>query len=276
MFDSFLGLPLHPLVVHGAVVLLPLAALGVIALVVRSAWRERFAVAVLGLLVLGAGSALVAKLSGERLAERVGLPAQHERFGNLTLIAAAALLVVGGVWLWRVRRDRDDAPGWEAALGWVSAALSAAVLVLAALVGHSGATAAWSDVMATPGVASPSPTAAATPSESATSPTATTEPMPITPSGSPSRVGSPMPTVPGGSDGYTMADVEGHNTPESCWAAINGNAYDLTDWIAQHPGGSQRIIPLCGTDATSAFTGQHEGAATPEATLERFLLGPIA
>ena len=46
MFDSFLGLPLHPLVVHGAVVLLPLAALGVIALVLRSAWRERFAVAV--------------------------------------------------------------------------------------------------------------------------------------------------------------------------------------------------------------------------------------
>ncbi len=39
MFDLINGLPIHPLVVHGVVVLLPLAILGTIAIAARPAWR---------------------------------------------------------------------------------------------------------------------------------------------------------------------------------------------------------------------------------------------
>ena len=60
------------------------------------------------------------------------------------------------------------------------------------------------------------------------------------------------------------------------WAAIDGNVYDLTEWIGQHPGGSQRILPLCGTDATAAFSAQHGGQARPASELASFLLGPLA
>ena len=42
VFDLINGVPIHPLVVHAVVVLLPLAVLGTIAIVVRPAWRLRY------------------------------------------------------------------------------------------------------------------------------------------------------------------------------------------------------------------------------------------
>ncbi|MCW2828706.1 MAG: hypothetical protein JWQ67_2322, partial [Marmoricola sp.] len=42
MFDTFNGIPLHPLVVHAVVVLLPLAILGTIAIAVRPGWRGKY------------------------------------------------------------------------------------------------------------------------------------------------------------------------------------------------------------------------------------------
>lgn len=76
--------------------------------------------------------------------------------------------------------------------------------------------------------------------------------------------------------GFTIADVQSNDSASSCWAAINGNVYDLTDWISQHPGGSSRIINLCGTDASSTFNGMHGGQSGPESALARYLLGPLS
>ena len=76
--------------------------------------------------------------------------------------------------------------------------------------------------------------------------------------------------------GYTMATVAQHNSASSCWAAINGNVYDLTNWINQHPGGQGPILSLCGTDGSAAFNGQHGGQARPASELKNFLLGPLA
>ena len=42
MFDRINGIPLHPLVVHGIVVLLPLALLGTILIAVRPQWRRPY------------------------------------------------------------------------------------------------------------------------------------------------------------------------------------------------------------------------------------------
>lgn len=73
-----------------------------------------------------------------------------------------------------------------------------------------------------------------------------------------------------------MADVQEHATPESCWIVVDQTVYDVTDWIPQHPGGGHRIIPLCGTDATSAFGAQHGDAPQPNQQLDRVQLGPLA
>ena len=72
---------------------------------------------------------------------------------------------------------------------------------------------------------------------------------------------------PGGGGSYTMTDVAAHSTPSSCWAAIEGNVYDLSAWISQHPGGPEAIESLCGTDATAAFEAQHGGQRAPAEAL---------
>ena len=73
----------------------------------------------------------------------------------------------------------------------------------------------------------------------------------------------------------TMADVQMNDSEESCWSVIDGQVYDLTEWISKHPGGASRIIQLCGTDGTSLFQGQHGGSSGPESTLEGYVLGPV-
>jgi uncharacterized membrane protein len=139
--DTIAGLPVHPLVVHAAVVLLPLAALGLIACVLRPAWRERFGgLTVLGLLG-GAAATVVAKMSGEQLATRVGLPEEHAEWGERLAIAAVVLAVLSVLW-WFLARDSSKA-GIGRILGWISVVVALAVIAVAIAAGHSGATAVW-------------------------------------------------------------------------------------------------------------------------------------
>lgn len=262
MLDSAFGLPLHPLLVHLPVVLLPLAALTILGLVVRPSWRARYGIAALGLLVLGAGGAVLAKLSGDALAERVGIPATHENWGTILMIVSLVYLVLGGGWLLWTRRA-EVATGAQNLAGVVVAALSVAVVVLTVLTGHSGATAVWG------GSATPSTSPTST-SPTTASPTPASTPASGSPSASPSGASSPAAAT-----GYSLAQVAEHATPEDCWAAVEGNVYDLTSWIAEHPGGEDRIIALCGTDATTAFERQHAGQPKPTEQLARHLLGPL-
>lgn len=53
---------------------------------------------------------------------------------------------------------------------------------------------------------------------------------------------------------YTLSDISSHNNKEDCWTVIEGNVYDVTPFILNHPGGL-RILEGCGIDATSLFTG---------------------
>lgn len=74
---------------------------------------------------------------------------------------------------------------------------------------------------------------------------------------------------------YSMAQVKKHATPTDCWTAINGSVYDLTTWIARHPGGSGPIIRLCGTNGSRAFMSQHGGDGRAAAELRSFRIGKL-
>jgi hypothetical protein len=101
------------------------------------------------------------------------------------------------------------------------------------------------------------------------SPTAT-----ASPSASPSPTESAAPT-PEPDPGFTLAEVATRNTASNCWVAISGNVYDLTDWIAGHPGGPGAITQLCGRDGTTQFQGRHGGQSLPLSTLAGYLVGPL-
>ena len=75
---------------------------------------------------------------------------------------------------------------------------------------------------------------------------------------------------------YTMAIVATHSSAQSCWTTINGNVYDVTKWISQHPGGSGAILRLCGKDGTDSFTGKHGGQPRPASELASFKIGTLA
>jgi cytochrome b involved in lipid metabolism len=75
---------------------------------------------------------------------------------------------------------------------------------------------------------------------------------------------------------YTMAQIAAHKTPTDCWTVVRGNVYELTKWIATHPGGEEAIISLCGIDGTTAFEGQHDGQSKPEQKLASFKIGTVA
>lgn len=70
-------------------------------------------------------------------------------------------------------------------------------------------------------------------------------------------------------------DIEQHNDAKSCWVIIHGKAYDVTEFLPEHPGGSKIILKYAGKDATEEFEPIH-----PPDTLDKYLdkskhLGPV-
>lgn len=152
-FDTIAGLPVHALVVHVVVVLLPLTAIGAIIMVAWTHFSRRFGPVVVvigGVSVLGA---LVARSSGEQLALRVGTPVEHEQYGTWMPAVAGGLFVLL-LLFWLVDRGipmNRSRPGWVIALGVVLVLASLGALVMTVIVGHSGAVAVWSGVVQSTG-----------------------------------------------------------------------------------------------------------------------------
>ncbi|KAJ3472353.1 hypothetical protein NLG97_g11060 [Lecanicillium saksenae] len=70
-------------------------------------------------------------------------------------------------------------------------------------------------------------------------------------------------------------DVAQHNSADSCWVIVHGKAYDVTEFLPEHPGGSKIILKYAGKDATEEFEPIH-----PPDTLDKYLdhskhLGPV-
>ncbi|HRW19585.1 MAG TPA: hypothetical protein P5181_12140 [Dermatophilaceae bacterium] len=143
MFDTILGLPMHPLVVHGVVVLLPLMALVTVLVAARKGPRERWAwvVAVLDLGLVG--MALVAKESGEALQRRLGVNVEaHEEIAEKLPLTAAALFGAA-VLVALTRTNRRVGP--IAVMLTMVAAIG--VLWMTFRAGHTGAEAVWGSVV---------------------------------------------------------------------------------------------------------------------------------
>jgi hypothetical protein len=151
MFERFGDLPLHVLVIHLTVVLLPVAALTLIAFAAVPKWRRLLRWPAL---VLGVGTvvcAFVAKESGEAFVNAVPTLGKaielHEKRGDLlfwyclifTVVAVAAFFLLAGV---RGDKAMNSRP--------LELVTQAAVVVIAVLViwqtvrtGDAGARAVW-------------------------------------------------------------------------------------------------------------------------------------
>ncbi|KAK4126270.1 hypothetical protein N657DRAFT_670344 [Parathielavia appendiculata] len=73
----------------------------------------------------------------------------------------------------------------------------------------------------------------------------------------------------------TGVEVAKHNRSDDCWVIVHGRAYDVTEFLPEHPGGTKIILKYAGKDATEEFDPIH-----PPDTLEKYLpkskhLGPV-
>ncbi|NUU21005.1 MAG: hypothetical protein HOV68_05745 [Streptomycetaceae bacterium] len=183
MFDTVFGLPVHVLILHATVIVVPAAALATAAVAVRPAWLPRFGWWVVGLDAVMLAVVYVTRESGKKLVNRLFPdPASrsdavntHVQRGLDMLWYALALFLVALVLVLvarlvsgprntsaGVRTGATGGPGAQASPGGATRSLPAfalpvvAVLAVAAAVlatvqvvrvGHSGSSAVWKDVV---------------------------------------------------------------------------------------------------------------------------------
>ncbi len=139
------GLPLHPLVIHAVVVLVPLTSIGALLMALRPRFSKRFGVIFVIGAILSAVSAFVAKESGETLARTRPVSGEHVMAGDvvpLPVLGFAVLLTV--FWLF----DRG-VPGNRTRPLWLKVLAIAVILAavgctyLVVIAGHTGALSVW-------------------------------------------------------------------------------------------------------------------------------------
>ena len=64
----------------------------------------------------------------------------------------------------------------------------------------------------------------------------------------------------------TGEEIAKHNSKDSCWVIVHGKAYDVTEFLPEHPGGPKIILKYAGKDATEEYEPIH-----PPDTLDKFL-----
>jgi hypothetical protein len=137
------GLPLHPLIVHAAVVLLPLASIGLVVMATSIARSKRYGGAVALLAGVGALSAFLAMASGRDLRTALGYgSSDHFTYGEWMPWVGLALFGTAVV-LWLL----DKRPPKRSGLGKVVALLAypvaLATIAATVYVGHLGAKLTW-------------------------------------------------------------------------------------------------------------------------------------
>jgi hypothetical protein len=157
------GIPLHPLVVHAVVVLLPLSAVGAVVIAMRRSWRRSLGIPVLLLALAGVAAVPMATTTGSQLYAALGvqnpvIELHMQRASWLLPVALAFLVLLGGAVLTELATVRAEV-GVHAApaatptryriatgLSAVAALTGLAVIAIVVLIGHAGSTAVWQGI----------------------------------------------------------------------------------------------------------------------------------
>jgi len=74
---------------------------------------------------------------------------------------------------------------------------------------------------------------------------------------------------------YSLEDLRKHDREEDAWIAIEGQVYDVTTFLEEHPGGKEIMLEYLGKDATEVFTSEavHAHGKTAFTMLTRYNIG---
>lgn len=154
MFDTVFGLPVHTLVVHAVVVLVPLAALGAVAIAVVPPWRARFGMPVLLLTAAAVASVPVAVQSGYAFVARLArinavTPAvlAHQQLGRQAVWFTLPLLVFVALLVVLDRRRAGSGTRLVTVVALLAVVAAGVATYEVVRVGHAGSTAVWRDLV---------------------------------------------------------------------------------------------------------------------------------
>lgn len=76
----------------------------------------------------------------------------------------------------------------------------------------------------------------------------------------------------------SLAELAEHNDAESCWKAIHGRVFDITEYVPHHPTDEEVLLEWCGREASEGWDNKRPGVAhspRAEARLEPYLVGRL-
>jgi hypothetical protein len=149
VLQTIFGLPVHPLIVHATVVVVPAAALAALLAAVWPRFRGWAGILTPALALAAVVLTPLSTSSGESLEGMVGdthLVHEHAELADMLIWWVIPLLVgAAGVW-WFHRRGVTARRGLLVAASVLSVVAAVGTTVQVVLVGHSGANAAWHGV----------------------------------------------------------------------------------------------------------------------------------
>lgn len=145
LFGSVAGLPLHPLVIHASIVLIPLVAIGALVMSYLPSFSRRYGKLILVIALFAQVSLFLAKVTGEAFEEILDKDmGNHAELGEIAPFVTLPMVVL--IYL-RWRLDRSGATVgsvWVRRLTSLALILaSLASIAVIVLVGHSGAQSVW-------------------------------------------------------------------------------------------------------------------------------------
>lgn len=69
-------------------------------------------------------------------------------------------------------------------------------------------------------------------------------------------------------------EMRQHDSRDSAWISIDGQVYEVTDWLSKHPGGAAKILKYAGRDATEGFKKANHSPAAMR-MLQKFHVGRL-
>ena len=76
---------------------------------------------------------------------------------------------------------------------------------------------------------------------------------------------------------YAKEDIAEHTSPASCWVTRNGKVYDVTGFLADHPGGEEYILRYAGKDIDEVMKDatEHDHSDAAYDMLHDFFIGRV-
>ncbi|EGG23714.1 Fatty acid hydroxylase [Cavenderia fasciculata] len=76
---------------------------------------------------------------------------------------------------------------------------------------------------------------------------------------------------------YSVSEIAKHDSVGDAWVSMDGNVYNVTDFMGDHPGGSEIVEPYLGKDISPVFLDErvHEHGDVAYNMLQRYFIGQV-